>query len=75
MRGTTNEDLSHESWMEVCREVSYDTEGFEYPSEYDEDNDYDDDDYNVTMATMMRTTRIYRRQTPPHCWQNIYGVN
>jgi hypothetical protein len=46
MRGTTNEDLSHESWMEVCREVSYDTEGFEYPSEYDEDNDYDDDDYN-----------------------------
>jgi hypothetical protein len=44
MRGITDEDLSHASWMEVCREVSCDTAGID--SEYDEDNDYDDDEYN-----------------------------
>jgi hypothetical protein len=42
--GITDEDLSHD-WMAVCREVSCDTEGFEYPSEDDEVDNYDDDDY------------------------------
>jgi hypothetical protein len=42
--GITNEDLSHD-WIAI-REVSCDTEGFEYPSDDDEDDDDDDDDYN-----------------------------
>ncbi len=41
--GITDEDLSHD-WVAVCREVSCDTAGID--SEYDEDNDYDNDDYN-----------------------------
>jgi hypothetical protein len=36
--------ITEDEWMEVCREVCCDTEGFD--SEYDEDNDYDNDDYN-----------------------------
>ena len=44
--GITDEDLSHYEWMAVCIEVICNTEGFEYLSEDDEDNNYDDDDYN-----------------------------
>jgi len=43
--GITDDDLSYD-WMAVCREVSCDSEGYEYASEDDEDDDYDDDDYN-----------------------------
>jgi hypothetical protein len=44
--GITNEDLMHD-WIAI-REVSCDTEGFEYPSSEDDEDDDDDndDDYN-----------------------------